>query len=88
MAKRIMGEFPIVLYAELEQPPLAALVDKAVTKAWWRLMPTRDTRAAGVKLPPAVAMRLPSQVPQDWSKLEPLILGGSSVNPQPVEGSQ
>lgn len=81
MAKRVMGEFPIVLYAELDQPPMAVMVGRTEVNAWWRLLPTRDTRAAGVKLPPSVAMSLPARVPQDWSKLEPMILGGSPVNP-------
>lgn len=70
LAKRIMGEFSVVLYAEVSPP-----VPGQTQKATWQLQPGGKVWGAGVKLPVALAAKLPSKVPQDWKQVEPLLLG-------------
>lgn len=70
LAKRIMGEFSVVLYAEVPAP-VAGMEQKAT----WQLQPGGKIWGAGVKVPPALAKTLPAKVPQDWKALEPLLLG-------------
>lgn len=70
LAKRIMGEFSCVLYAEVT-PPIPGQPQKAT----WQLQPGGKVWGAGVKLPPALAAKLPQKVPQDWQQVEPMLLG-------------
>lgn len=74
LAKRIMGEFSVVLYAEVTPP-----VPGQVQKATWQLQPGGKVWGAGVKVPPALAAKLPSRVPQDWKLVEPLLLGKTTL---------
>ena len=70
LAKRIMGEFSVVLYAEVTPP-----VPGQLQKATWQLQPGGKVWGAGVKLPPDLAAKLPQKVPQDWQLVEPMLLG-------------
>ena len=72
MAKRIMGEFGVVLYAEVGQAPGPGKEPPAT----WQLQPEGKVWGAGVKCPPAIARTLPKRVPQDWTKLEALLIKG------------
>lgn len=65
LARRIVGEFGIVLYSHVTQPDV-----KGESKATWQIRPSGKVWGVGVKLPPAVAARMPGQgIPQDWAKL-------------------
>lgn len=70
LAKRIMGEFSVVLHASVPPP-----VPGQPQKATWQLQPGGQVWGAGVKVPIAIAQKLPQKVEQDWGKLEPLLLG-------------
>jgi hypothetical protein len=69
LAKRIMGEFGVVLYASVGLPPAPG----KPAPATWQLLPAGRVWGAGVKVPARIAMKLPQTVPQDWSRLEPLL---------------
>lgn len=62
-AKRIMGEFSLVLYATKE--PTGKYV--------WYTQPQGKVWGAGAKLPVEIAKRLPVSLEQDWGKLEQVI---------------
>ncbi len=69
MAKRIVGEFSVVLYSECDTPD-----PKGVIKARWQIRPAGKVWGVGVKLPPEMAARLPNKLePPDFRKLEPLL---------------
>jgi hypothetical protein len=70
LAKRIMGEFSVVLHAEVPPP-----VPGQPQRATWQLQPGGKVWGAGVKVPVEIASKLPQKVEQDWGKLEPLLLG-------------
>ena len=70
MAKRIMGEFSVVLYAEVSAP-IAGVAQKAT----WQLQPGGKIWGAGVKVPVDLATKLPKTVEQNWQVLEPILLG-------------
>lgn len=70
MAKRIMGEFSVVLFSEVSLPD-----PQGKRTGTWQLRPGGKIWGAGVKVPPDIAKRLPEKVPQDWQKLRPLLLG-------------
>jgi len=72
MAKRIMGEFSVVLHASVPAP-----VPGQPQNATWQLQPGGKVWGAGVKVPPHIAKLIPQKVEQDWAKLEPLLLGKS-----------
>ena len=74
MAKRIMGEFSVVLYAEVPPP-----VPGQPQKATWQLQPGAPDLAAGVKVPSTLAAKLPQKVPQDWQLVEPMLLGKTTT---------
>ena len=69
-AKRIMGEFSVVLHASVSNP-----VPGIPQKATWQLIPGGKVWGCGVKIPVEIAAKLPQKVEQDWAKLEPLLLG-------------
>ena len=64
MAKRIMGEFNVVLNAQIEG------VLPGPTKAWWQLQPGGFVWGAGVKIPARFAAKLPQRVEQNWTVLK------------------
>jgi len=74
LAKRIMGEFAIVLYASLQvttpvpnQPPVV------VSK--WQLKPGGKVWGAGIKIPPEIAKNIPKEITQDWGELKKYLTG-------------
>ena len=69
MAKRIMGEFSVVLYANVGLPKGPG----QSAPAMWQLQPAGSVWGAGVKIPARLAMGLPQTVPQDWATLEKLL---------------
>jgi hypothetical protein len=86
MAKRIMGEFSVVLFSEVSLPD-----PQGKRRGTWQLRPGGKVWGAGVKVPPDIAKRLPEKIEQDWSKLHPLLLGevkqvatGPTPTPTPV----
>ena len=70
LAKRIMGEFSVVLHAAVSPP-----IPGQPPKATWQLQPYGKVWGAGVKVPVEIASKLPQKFEQDWQKLEPLLLG-------------
>ena len=80
LAKKVMGEFGIVLYAMpgTEIAP-AVMKGQSVVKparfsaGTWQLRPGGKVWGAGIKLPLNIAQQLPTIVPQDWSHLEKLV---------------
>jgi hypothetical protein len=61
-AKDIMGEVSVAVYATKVGPSFK-----------WQTRPQGSVWGCGVKLPPALAEKIPSFVDQDWSKFEPLL---------------
>ena len=69
MASRIVGEFSVVLYAEVDPP-----TPQGKVTARWQIRPAGKVWGVGVKLPPEMAARLPNKLePPDFRKLEPLL---------------
>ncbi len=67
LAKRIMGEFSVVLYASLSPDGHGS--------PKWQIQPTGKVWGAAVKVPPEIAKNLPKEFEQDWSKLLPVLKG-------------
>jgi hypothetical protein len=65
-AKRVMGEFSLVLHATKD----------SAGKYVWLTQPQGKVWGAGIKLPIEIAKSIPPSVPQDWAALEVLIFGG------------
>lgn len=78
IAKRIVGEFSAVVYAEV-QSPIADL--HGAVKGTWQLRPGGKVWGVGVKAPLEVAMKLPKYIPQDFPTLERLLRGESQPKP-------
>ena len=70
MAKLILGEFSIVVFSRVIYPRTAT----EKMRGEWLLRPDNEVWGSMVKIDPRVAVQLPSRVPQDWTKLEPLLL--------------
>jgi len=70
LAKRIMGEFSVVLYAIL---PPGSDHTRVVPK--WQIQPTGAVWGAAIKCPIEIAKDLPQEVEQDWAKLLPILKG-------------
>ena len=64
LAKRIMGEFAIVLYASLTNPD-----PQGKQKAFWQLRPGGKVWGAGIKMPASVRDNIPASIEQDWADL-------------------
>lgn len=69
MAKKIMGEFSIVLYSNVKWK-----VDGSM-EAEWQLRPQGTVWGAAVKAPLEVVERLPVTIPQDFKVLEQALQG-------------
>ncbi|KKL49699.1 hypothetical protein LCGC14_2312940, partial [marine sediment metagenome] len=94
LAKRMMGEFAIVLYATLTNPdPMGK------QKALWQLRPGGKVWGAGIKMPAAVRDNIPASIEQDWAELwlyltgqkklakkgiPPVIARSAGLNPVPA----
>jgi len=76
MAKRIMGEFPIVMYSNIKWGELGKL-----ESATWQLRPHGSVWGAAVKAPLEVIEKLPVSIPQDFKVLEQVLQGAWSVKP-------
>lgn len=69
MAKRVVGEFSVVLYAECDPPD-----PQGRTRARWQVRPAGKVWGVGAKLPPDLAAKLPNKIePPDFRKLEPFL---------------
>lgn len=79
MAKRIMGEFAVVLYSEVSLPD-----PQGNRKGTWQLRPGGKVWGAGVKVPPDIAKKLPEKVEQNWAKLHPLLMGEVAIPVKPT----
>jgi len=64
LAKRIMGEFAIVLYSNLTNPD-----PQGKQKAFWQLRPGGKVWGAGIKMPMNVRDNIPASIEQDWADL-------------------
>ena len=64
LAKRIMGEFAIVLYASLTNPD-----PQGKQRAFWQLRPGGKVWGAGIKMPSSVRDNIPASIEQDWAEL-------------------
>lgn len=73
LARWILGEFSVVVFAEVGLPNAAG-----VSEAYWQLRPAGAVWGVGVKGQVSVVSKLPARVPQDWSKLEPLLLAAGA----------
>jgi len=83
LARKIVGEFGIVMYAEVGLPD-----PKGRTESSWQIRKHGKVWGVGTKLPYEIAIKLPTKVPQDWQKLLPL-LDYAVENPAPkVETTQ
>lgn len=71
MAKRIMGEFSVVVYSEVGLPPAP---DKPAP-ATWQLLPSGKVWGAGVKIPAKLAQKLPAKIAQDFPTLQKVLQG-------------
>lgn len=67
LAKRVMGEFSVVLYAIFNPE------GRGVPK--WQIQPTGNVWGAAVKVPPDIAAKLPQEFKQDWQELVPVLKG-------------
>ena len=72
IAKRIVGEFSTVVYAEVSSP-VADL--KGEVKGTWQIRPGGKVWGVGVKAPLDIAVKLPKSIPQDFPTLERLLKG-------------
>jgi len=79
LARKIVGEFGIVMYAEVGLPD-----PKGNTPSSWQIKKHGKVWGVGTKLPLEIAVKLPTKVPQDWQKLLPL-LDYAVKNPAPKE---
>lgn len=66
MAKQVMGMFPVVLHAERRG-------DGDKEKFMWQLRSTGKVQAAGMHLPADIRGQFPSEIEQDWQKIETII---------------
>lgn len=71
LAKKIIGEFSVRLFAYVKENPGPS----KPAEARWQLKQDAKVGGVGVKLPQDVMGRLPDDVEQDWQKLERVILG-------------
>ena len=70
MAKKVMGEFPITVYADLKY--VTSMVNGKQVNAvqtWWQLRPHGMVWAAAIKAPKEIVERLPLQVEQSYNAL-------------------
>ena len=72
IAKRIVGEFSVMVYAEVTSP-VADL--KGDVKGTWQIRPGGKVWGVGVKAPLEIAKALPKNIPQDFPTLERLLRG-------------
>ena len=72
IAKRIVGEFSVVVYSEVSSP-VADL--KGEVKGTWQIRPGGKVWGVGVKAPLDIALKLPKHIPQDFPTLERLLKG-------------
>lgn len=70
LARRTVGEFGVVLYAETSLPD-----PKGKQTGTWQIRKAGKVWGVGAKIPKHIATKLPEKVPQDWSKLYPFLLG-------------
>ena len=74
LAKRIIGEFEIVVGSVLRSPkPGAPLAGQ------WQLRPDGDIRGVGVKIAPDIAKTLPLACAADYRVLDNLLTGGGTA---------
>lgn len=70
MAKDIMGEFAVVVYAEVKHPSVAG---QGKSEGTWQLLPHGKVWGAAIKAPKAVVERLPVKIPQSFERLEQVL---------------
>lgn len=78
LAQRVMGEFGVVLYSE----PGQEMAPGKFQPGKWQTRKHGKVHGAGTKLPPPVAIKVPTFVEQDWQKLEALVFGQQQESPQ------
>lgn len=74
LARHSPGEFGAVLYAEVSLPD-----PKGKQTGTWQLKKAGKVWGVGVKVPKHIALLLPEKVPQDWSRLFPVLVGKEPV---------
>ena len=79
MAKRVVGEFSVVLYSEVSTPDPQGRI-----RGTWQIRPAGKVWGVGVKLPPSMAATLPAKIEPDFRKLEPLLRPIGEVPPGPL----
>ena len=82
LAKRMMGEFAIVLYSTLTTPD-----PQGKQKAWWQLRPGGKVWGAGIKMPANVRDNIPANIEQDWGDLYKYLTGEKKVIRKAVAGA-
>ena len=70
LARKIVGEFGVVMYAEVGLPG-----PDGRSTGTWQIRKAGSVWGVGVKAPFEIALKLPARIPQNWSKLYPLLLG-------------
>lgn len=71
LSRRIMGEFSLVLSSHV----VPALVRGQPARFYWQLKPNSEVHGAAIKIDPAIYSKLPDEIPQDWVKLEEMLMG-------------
>lgn len=72
IAKRVVGEFGVMVYAEVTSP-VADLHGNV--KGTWQIRPGGKVWGVGAKVPLEVALTLPGKIPQDFPTLEKMLKG-------------
>jgi hypothetical protein len=76
LARLIVGEFGVVLYATVDLPiPDPKNPGQVVQKGAWQIRKAGRVWGVGAKVPYELALKLPEKIPQDWQKLYPLLAG-------------
>lgn len=74
MARDIMGEFSLILSSHSKPN----LVKGKPPRFWWQIKADNEVHGASIKIDPEIWARLPTEVDQDWQKLEDLLLKAKS----------
>ena len=68
LARRIVGEFGVTLFSHVSLPDPQGKVSGS-----WQIRPKGSVWGVGIKVPPAIAKKMPTEVPQNWNKLVELL---------------
>jgi hypothetical protein len=70
LARRVMGEFSLVIASH----SMPSVVANQPPRFYWQLKANNVVHGAMIKIAPEIAAHLPSEMEQDWQKLEKLLM--------------